>query len=333
VSGPVRVAVAGAGAWGRNHLKVLHGLGALAGVVDVAEENRSRVRQDYPGLPVWDSLEAAFRHGPPADGLVIATPAPTHADLAASALRGGMGVLVEKPMTLEARHAQVLVEEARVHGRVLMVGHLLLYQPAVQELKRLLEAGIVGRVLRIHQERTNLGRVRATESVLWSLAPHDVAVLLNLMGEAPREVAAAGASFLQPGIHDDVHLELGFSGGRSAHVHVSWYWPGRRRTLRVLGERGMLVYDEADQSITLHRKRLRGGETRGCLEAVDEGAERIYQGPGEPLEREDQHFLHCLATGATPMSDGRSGLDVIRVLERAQAQLLGTPQPNLKEVP
>ena len=325
----MNVLVAGAGAWGRNHLRTLHGLGALGGVVEVSEASRNQVQGDFPGLPVWGSLEAALDGGEAVDGIVIATPAPTHAALASAALRGGAGVLVEKPMTLEAREAQRLVDEARAAGRVLMVGHLLLYQPAVQELKRVLEAGAIGAVRRIHQERAGHGRVRSTENVLWSFAPHDVAVLLYLMGEGPRQVLAAGAAFLQDGVHDDVHLELGFGGGRSAHTHASWYWPGRSRVLRVLGERGMIVYDEADQSLTLHRKRLRGGTGEDRLVPVDEGASLLFAGRGqeEPLRLEIQHFLHCLATGATPMSDGRSGLDVIRVLELADGQLQ-EPQPR-----
>jgi predicted dehydrogenase len=323
----VNVVVAGAGAWGKNHVRTLHGLGALAGVVEVCEASRERVRLDYPGLPMWASLEAALEDGtcPGPDGVVIATPAPTHAGLAVSALRMGAGVLVEKPMTLETRDAQLLVEAATAAGRTLMVGHLLLYQPAVRELKRALDAGAIGAVRRIHQERLNHGRVRSTENVLWSLAPHDVAVLLYLMGEAPREVRATGAAFLQPGIHDDVHLELAFSGGRSAHIHVAWYWPGRSRTLRVLGDAGMLVYDEENQSLTLHRKHLAGGAGEARLLPLDEGASRLYGGRGEPLRLEDEHFLHCLATGTTPLSDGRSGLDVIRVLERADAQLPRDP--------
>ena len=321
----MNIVVAGAGAWGKNHLKTLHGLGALAGVVEVEGTSRARVERDYPGLPVWDRLDQAFGHGVPVDGIVIATPAPTHLPLAAQALRAGYGVLVEKPMTLETADAQFLVDEARAAGRTLMVGHLLLYQPAVRELKRLLDAGTIGRCLRIHQERTNHGRARSTENALWSLAPHDVAVLLHLLGQAPRTVTASGAAFLQPGIHDDVHVEMDFGGGRSAHIHVSWYWPGKGRTLRVLGERGMLVYDEEDQSLTLHRKHLQGGGGGDRLAPVDEGTLRLYEGAGEPLRLEDEHFLHCLATGATPVSDGPSGVEVIRVLERADAQLRGIP--------
>jgi predicted dehydrogenase len=240
--------VAGAGAWGRNHVRTLQNLGVLAGVVEVSEACGDRVRRDFPGLPVWTSLQEAFSQAA-LDGVVIATPAPTHAALAVAALRAGKGVLVEKPMTLDVREAEILVEEAQASGGVLMVGHLLLYQPAIRELKRLLDGGALGRIHRIHQERTNFGKVRASESALWSLAPHDLAVLIHLLGGRPREVVATGAAFLQPGIQDDVHLELDFGSGRSAHVHVSWFWPAKGRRLRVLGERGMIVYDEEDQSL------------------------------------------------------------------------------------
>jgi predicted dehydrogenase len=240
-------------------------------------------------------------------------------------------VLVEKPMTLETPQAQELVALAQAAGRPLMVGHLLLYQPAVQELKRLLAAGAVGRVLRIHQERLNHGRVRATENVLWSLAPHDLAVLCYLMDGAPRKVRAVGAAFLQNGIHDDVHLELGFGARRSAHIHAAWYWPGKRRGLRVLGEEGMIAYNESDQSLTLHRKRLAGGDPPAGLAPVDEGSERVFEGQGDVLRLEDQHFLDCLETGATPLSDGRSGVDVVRILEEADAQLRQSLLQTTKE--
>lgn len=312
------VAVVGCGAWGRNHVRTFQELGALAGVVEVLPSLRERILEEYPGVPVWASMEQAFAH---ADGIVVATPAPSHGALAARALEAGKGVLVEKPMTLGSREAQGLVGLAQRAGRPLMVGHLLMYQPAVRELKRLLDSGAVGRVLRIHQERLNHGRVRDTENVLWSLAPHDVAVLCQLMGGGPGSVRALGAAFLQPGIHDDIHLELGFSGGRSAHIHAAWYWPGKRRGLRILGDEGMIAYNESDQSLTLHRKRLAGGEPPAGLAPVDEGAERVYEGLGDPLRLEDQHFLDCLASNATPLSDGRCGVEVVRILEEADAQL------------
>ena len=324
-----QVAVVGAGAWGRNHVRTLHAMGALGGVVETSPALREGIRADFPGSPVWGSLEEALPHVP---GFVIATPAGSHVALATTALRAGKGVLVEKPMALEVDGAEALVQAASDAERMLMVGHLLLYQPAIQKLKAFLEAGLIGRIHRIHQERLNFGRVRDTENVLWSLGPHDVAVLLFLMGEAPLEVAAAGASFLQPGIHDDVHLELAFSAGRSAHVHNSWYWPEQRRCLRVFGETGMIVYDEREQSLVLQRKRFAPGHP-GLPALVDDGATTLFQGDGQPLLLEDQHFLHCLASGERPLSDGESGLDVIRVLARADAQLKQSNPTPPKERP
>jgi len=322
------VAVVGAGAWGWNHVRTFHELAALGGVVEVLPSLRERVHAEYPDIPVWNSLEQAFAH---VEGIVIATPAPSHAPLAARALAAGKGVLVEKPMTLATAEAQKLVGAAHAAGRPLMVGHLLMYQPAIQELKRLLDGGAVGRVLRIHQERLNHGRVRNTENVLWSLAPHDLAVLCQLMGGGPRSVRAMGAAYLQPGIHDDVHLEMTFGGGRSAHIHVAWYWPGKRRGLRVLGDQGMIAYNEADQSLTLHRKYLKGGDPPAGLAPVDAGSERVFEGRGEALRLEDQHFLHCLASGAAPLSDGRSGVEVVRALEEADAQLKQVLMQTAKE--
>jgi predicted dehydrogenase len=322
------VAVAGCGAWGRNHVRTLHELGALAGVVEVVPALRARIEAEYPGVPVWSSLDQAFAR---ADGIVVATPAASHAALAARALAAGKGVLVEKPMTLGVREAQRLVAAAQEAGLTLMVGHLLLYQPAVQELGRMLDAGAIGRVFRIHQERLNHGRVRNTENVLWSLAPHDLAVLCHLMGSEPLAVRASGAAFLQPGIHDDVHLDLTFSGGRSAHVHSAWYWPGKRRGLRILGDDGMIAYNEADQSLTLHRKRLKGGDPPAGLAPVDDGSERVFEGVSDPLRREDQHFLDCLRTGAPPLTDGRSGVEVVRILEEADVQLRQNLQQTVKE--
>lgn len=322
------VAVVGAGAWGKNHVRAFHELGALGGVVETSPGLRQRLRLDFPGVPVWSCLEMAFDQ---VEGLVIATPAPSHAALAARALAAGLGVLVEKPMTLDTAMAETLVSLAETSGKPLMVGHLLLYQPAIQELKRQLELGLVGRVLRVHQHRLNLGQVRATENVLWSLAPHDVAVLLYLLDGPPETVSATGAAFLQPGITDDVHLELTFAGGRSAHIHACWYWPEKRRGLRVMGESGMVVYDEEDQSLVLQRRHLKGGPGPEGLGSVDRGPVRLFRGEGQALLREAQHFLACLASGAKPLSDGRSGVEVIRVLEAAEACLTKTPLEYAKE--
>jgi predicted dehydrogenase len=313
-----RVAVVGAGAWGRNHVRVMASLGALAGVVEVAAGPREHLRERYPGLTVWSSLDQVL---PYVDGVVVATPSPSHASLAARVLLAGKGVLVEKPMTLHVAEAEALAELAREGGPPLMVGHLLLYQSAISELKVALDKGLAGDVRRVHMERLNHGRVRDTENVLWSLAPHDVAVLLHLMGGEPVEIQATGASFLQEEVADDAHLELAWADGRSAHIHVSWYWPGKRRGLKVMGSKGMIEFDEATQALTLHRKHLAGGDGPDRLMPMDEGTTCLFEGQGEALVNEDKHFLDCLATGGRPLSDGRSGVQVIRVLEEADAQI------------
>ena len=193
-----------------------------------------------------------------------------------------------------------------------MVGHLLLYQPAVAWLKEYLAAGNLGEIHLIHQERLALGRACAVENVLWSLGVHDVASLLYLTGRAPTGIAITGAQVLQAGIEDEIHLELYFPGGLRAHLHASWLWPETQRRMVITGSRGFLVYNEREQTVTLHRKGINPDLTNR-----DEGTEILFTGDAKPLTRELEHFLDCLATRKTPLSDGRNGLAVIKVLAEA----------------
>jgi predicted dehydrogenase len=191
-----------------------------------------------------------------------------------------------------------------------MVGHLLLFQPAVQWIKAYLDAGALGRVFAVYQERLNLGRARSVENALWSLGVHDAAVLLYLTGQPPCHVRATGQRILQPELEDDVYLHMRFPDGTQAHLHTSWLWPEKCRRLVVVGSDGMLVYDEADQSVTLHRKRIAPD-----LRSWDEGSELVFHGSREPLTLEAEHFLAGVQTGArSPLIDGTQGLAVVRVL-------------------
>jgi predicted dehydrogenase len=199
-----------------------------------------------------------------------------------------------------------------------MAGHLLLYQPAVQWIKNFLSSGGLGRPAYLVQERLKLGRVRAVESVLWSFGVHDVAVLLYLVGEAPRRVLAVGRRFLQSGVEDEAHLHLEFASGVQAHLHVSWLWPETRRRLTIVGSEAMLTYDELSREVTLYRKTV-GPD----LAARDGGQEVVFRGEGEPLLLECRHFLECVQTRRPPLSDGTGALAVVEVLERAQKQLEG----------
>ena len=311
------VAVIGAGRWGRNLVKNFHALGALGAIAETDPVLRATLAREYPTIPIYDGYSDILNgknHEIPA--VVIATPVATHYALAKEAILAGKDVFVEKPMALSAEEAEDLERLAAQKDRILMVGHLLLYQPAIRFIKSYLDAGKLGAIYSLHQERLNLGRVRTVENALWSLGVHDVAVLLHLVGDKPSEVTAVGHRVLQPEIEDEVYLHLSFPGGVKAHLHVSWLWPEKTRRLVVVGSDGMLVYDELTQNVTLYRKTINPDLTNH-----DEGSEVIFKGGEEPLTLECRHFLDCVATRRKPISDGSNGVEVVRVLERATRAL------------
>lgn len=311
------VGVIGAGRWGQNLVRTFHQLGALAAVAEARTALHPELSGQYPGIKLYDDYHQLLESPVPA--VVIATPVPSHYQIAREALLAGKEVLVEKPLTLDPAEADELVALAEAQGRILMVGHLLLFQPAIQWLKRYLESGKLGRLHSLHQERLNLGTARSVENALWSLGVHDVAVQLYLMGAAPVQVEATGQRILQPGIEDDVHLHLGFPGGTQAHLHTAWLWPERRRRLVLIGLEGMLTFDELAQRVTLHRRRI----TPDLLHH-DEGDEVLFQGGGAPLALEAEHFLSGVREHRrSTMIDGSHGAEVVRVLARATAALRG----------
>lgn len=310
----MKVALIGAGAWGKNLAANLHELGALFAIAEPDEGLRERMQGLYPDIPVVPDYRMLLDTAVPS--VAIATPVPTHHAIAQEALSAGKDVFVEKPMTLSGAEAAELTRLADLRGRVLMVGHLLLYQPAIRWMKDYLAAGRLGTLVSLHQERLNLGRARAVENVLWSFGVHDVAVLLHLVGAAPTRVSATGRSAVTSDIEDDVYLHLGWDAGVTAHLHTSWLWPEKRRRLTVVGSEGMLVYDELDQTVVLHKKGIGAG-----LKNRDEGCEVVFTGSGEPLKLELAHFLMRLSDRQRPLSDGKSGVAVVQVLEEASRGL------------
>lgn len=309
------VAVIGAGNWGKNLVANFQQLGALSAVAEASPALREGLAGKYPELPLYDDYQAVLVL-PEVQAVAIATPVPTHFAIAKEALLAGKDAFVEKPLTLSLAEAEELAAIAEREGRVLMVGHLLLYQPAIQWIKAYLAEGKLGQLHSLHQERLNLGRARAVENVLWSFGVHDVAVLLHLVGSAPTDIAVTGQRILQPAVEDDVYLHLGFAGGVRAHLHTSWLWPELRRGLTVVGSEGMLVYDEVAQTVTLHRKGITPD-----LANRNEGSEVVFSGSGEPLKLELEHFLARVADRARPLSDAASGVEVVRVLDVASRQL------------
>ncbi len=310
----MKVAVVGAGNWGANLIRTFSELGVLAAVVETDKKRRAAVEAGYPGVPLFDGLEQLAKTDIRA--VAIATPVATHYAVAKAALLENFDVFVEKPMTLSVAEAEELNALAAENSRILMVGHLLLYQPAVRWIASFLKERGLGKVHSLHQQRLNLGRARSVENALWSIGVHDIAVLLYLVGAAPTEIRAIGQCALQTAIEDDVHIHLSFSNGIRAHLHTSWLWPEKSRKLTIVGELGMLVFDEVKQTVTLHRKRI-GPD----LANIDSGVEEVFRQSEEPLKLELAHFVERLNDRQRPLSDGASGVEVVRVMAAAGAQL------------
>lgn len=309
----MKLAVVGAGGWGRNLVRTLHEIGALAAVVEIDPACRNEVAAAYD-VAVFERLEDAL--GEDIQAFVVATPAVTHHDVARRILLADRDVFVEKPLSMTVGDAEDLVRTAAQRQRILMAGHMLLYQPAVTWIAEFLSADSIGRVHSYHQDRLNLGRARSFENALWSLGVHDIAVLLHLAGGAPRKTVAWGQNVLQGNIEDDVHVHMEFADDLQAHLHASWLWPEKERRLTVIGSEAMLVYDEVAQSVFLHKKGIRGN-----LSLWNRGKELVFQGAGEPLRLELEHFIACVADRTLPLSDGASAVEVMHVLEDASAAL------------
>jgi predicted dehydrogenase len=258
---------------------------------------------------------------------VLATPVPSHAELAVEVARAGKHCFVEKPLATTAADAQRAVDAAEQAGRILMVGHLLEYHPAVDRLKALLDGGELGELYYVYGNRLNLGVLRADENALWSLGAHDVAVLLHLVGEEPRECVAHGRSYVRDGVEDVVFCYLRFPSGPVAHLHLSWLDPHKERRLTVVGARRMATFDDMrlEGKLTLYDKGF-DQDTRSWGEYITRSGEIFSpQVPNtEPLRLECEHFVESILSGLRPRSDGESGLRVVRVLERLQRSLEGS---------
>ena len=314
-----RIALLGCGHWGKNLARNLHDLGALALVCDPAEAGRAAATGLAPGVVTESEFNVALQSGD-IDAVAIATPAKTHFELAAAVLNSGKDVFVEKPLALQANEGVELSQLAGARGRILMVGHLLEYHPAVLRLRELIDSGELGDVNYIYSNRLNFGKVRTEENALWSFAPHDVAVILRLFGELPAEVTCTGGSYLTPGLADVTVSSLGFKSGRRAHIFVSWLNPFKEQKLVVMGERRMAVFnDVAEDKLVVHDQRVDFEDAMPVLQK--NGHQSISLSGDEPLRRECEHFIECIQTRRPPLTDAESGVRVLRVLEACQASL------------
>ncbi|HET9075260.1 MAG TPA: Gfo/Idh/MocA family oxidoreductase [Solirubrobacteraceae bacterium] len=322
---PVRVGVVGLGYWGPNLARNFANLPGveLTWLCDGSAAALERVAGAHPGVRVTVSVDDLLED-PELDAIALATPVPTHAALAVRVLAAGKHCFVEKPLAQSVADAEAAVAAADAAGRVLMVGHLLEYHPGVTKLKELADSGELGDLYYIYGNRLNLGKLRADENALWSLGAHDVSVVLSLVGEEPVEMVAHGESYVRPGVEDVVFCFLRFPSGLSAHLHLSWLDPHKERRFTVVGSRRMATFDDMalEGKVTIYDKGF-DENAQGYGEYITRSGDIFSPRlpAAEPLRLECEHFIACVRTGATPRSDGRSGLRVVRVLEALQSSL------------
>jgi len=324
---PLRVGVVGLGYWGPN---LARNLAAIPGctlqwLCDPSAQARERLARSFPSARATGDL-GELLDDPRLDAIVLATPVPTHAELAIRVAEAGKHCFVEKPLATNAADAEAAVAAAASAGKTLMVGHLLEYHPAVGRLKELIDSGELGALYYLYGNRLNLGKLREDENALWSLGAHDVSVVLHLIDEEPEECLAHGASYVRAGVQDVVFCFLRFPSGVSAHLHLSWLDPHKERRLTVVGARRMATFDDMllEGKLAVYDKGF-DEDARSWGEYIARSGDifspRISN--AEPLRIECEHFLECIRTGATPRSDGLSGLRVVRVLQELQRSLDG----------
>lgn len=316
---PARVAVIGCGYWGRNLVRNFAELGALDALVDAHAPTVEALRAKHGGRAL--SLEQALAD-PSIQAVAIAAPAALHYRLTKQALEAGKHVFVEKPIALAVAEAEELCTIAARLDRRLMVGHLLQYHPVFLALKALTQEGRLGRLQYVYSNRLNLGKIRREEDVLWSFAPHDVSMILSLIGAEPDRVTCTGGHFLHQQVADVTTTHMAFPGGEQAHVFVSWLHPFKEQKLVVVGTDGMAVFDDGevwDRKLLLYPHRIEWRDNLPVPSKAEALAIAVPQ--AEPLRQECQHFLDCIGSGATPRTDGHEGLRVLRVLARASAAL------------
>ncbi len=329
----INLGVVGLGYWGPNLMRVLSRLPhvRLKYGCDLDEGRRSKQEKLYPETRFTEEVEELLSDDE-LDAVVVASPAPTHAGLAQQVLLADKDVFVEKPLALSPADAEQLVKLAAERRRILMVGHLLEYHPAVSRLKALVSSGELGEPFYLYAHRLNLGIVRRDENALWSLGPHDLSVAMYLFDQEPVEVQATGHSYLKNGVEDVVFATLQFGDGKVAHFHMSWLDPHKERKITVVGSEKMAVFDDMsrDEKLKLYDKGAQKPEYEPYGEYISLRFGDIvvpHLPNDEPLKLECEHFVDCVVERKQPTSDGHDGLRVVRALDALQRSLDAGGQP------
>jgi UDP-2-acetamido-3-amino-2,3-dideoxy-glucuronate N-acetyltransferase len=322
----VGIGLAGCGYWGRNLARNLFQMGHLAAVCDPSAKILKEVKGSYKGVRTTSDFDSLLDDAK-LKGIAIAAPAAQHHELARKALQAGKDVFVEKPLSLKVPEAEELVELARKKKRVLMVGHILEYHPAVRKLKEFVESGELGDLNYIYSNRLNLGKVRHEENILWSFAPHDISVILLLTGTLPEWASTSGENYLRHDIADVTMTCLAFPGKTRAHIFVSWLHPFKEQKLVVIGSRKMAVFDDVvkEGKLKIFDKGIEWKDGQPVTRQTAEST--LFFPETEPLREELGHFVDCIRTRKPPRTDGDNGLRVLRVLDACQRSVESNGQP------
>lgn len=324
----IKIAIIGSGYWGPNLLRNFVEIpnSEVVVVADLREDRLSQIKYRYPKIDITQNYRDIFSMG--LDAVIVATPPSSHYKIAKECLQNNLHVLVEKPLTLNSRHAEELIEIADQKSRILMVGHTFEYNPAVRALKDIIDSGELGKICYVDSARLNLGLYNPELNVLWDLAPHDISILTYILGDLPVSVSAEGMSCIIDGVTDVAYLNLKFPNDILAHVHISWIDPSKVRRVTVVGSKKMVVYNDIAslEKIKIYDKFVEKpsytGSYREFQLSYHYGNITIpYIDFMEPLLLECEHFLDCIANNQKPLSDGKSGLEVVKVLEAAQRSL------------
>ena len=314
------VCVVGAGYWGKNHIRILHELGFLGGIVESNKETLNRFAEQYPDVKGFLSLDEALQDKSFL-GFTVATPAKTHYPVAKQAMEAGKHVLVEKPLALEKKHAEELIHLSEKNNVNLMVGHVLLFHPAIKKIKELINKGKIGKLQYIYSNRLNLGQVRTEENVFWSLAPHDISVFQYFTNSFPTSIHASGSAFLQEGIHDSTLTQLKYPSGVEGHIFVSWLHPFKEHRLVVIGTEAMITFEDSSEGkpLKLYAKKI--DMEKGIPEKIDGPVTLIDYEQKMALTEELQYFVSHLDGKKPNIANGQHALEVTKILIIANKQL------------
>ena len=322
------IAVVGCGSWGMNHVRVWHDMGHLVLACDPDPVRLAALAELFPGVRTCSQFDDVLED-PSVHGVVLATPASTHAELGVLVVSSGRDLLVEKPLATNVPDGEELLGAASTSGRIVMVGHVLEYHPAFVRLRKLVSEDVLGRLLYGYSNRLNFGRVRTEENAMWSFAPHDLALFMRIAGTEPSEVSCRGGSFLGRDIADVSMMNLAFPSGMLAHVFVSWLHPFKEQRFVLVGDRQMAVFDDTepwDRKLVLYPQAVKWVDGRLPV-TTKAGAVPVPVSPAEPLTVECQAFVDAMATRKTPLTDAESGARVLRVLEAGERSLAQRGSP------